>query len=363
MLVGRSTGGIGTHAVDLAARLRDEGDEVVVVTDELTAERFGLADARRWWPSGSAAGRARDLRRLRRLVASADVLHAHGHLAGALAVLVTTGTGVPVVVSQHNAVLGGGPVRRLASWLLQSVVARRAGLTTGASSDLVDAARRHGARDARLAPVPSPRVPDLLAGPTLGVDERASARQALLATVGITGTGPLVLTVSRIAPQKALDVLLDAAERLRTPVTWALVGDGDVALLASLREEVARRSLPVHLVGAVPDPGPWLTAADVFVLPSLWEARALVVQEAMAAGTPVVTTDTGGLHDLVADAGILVPVGDAVALADAVDRVLTDSELRGRLSARGRETAASWDDGVSSARRWREWYATLPRMT
>jgi glycosyltransferase involved in cell wall biosynthesis len=363
MLVGRSTGGIGTHAVDLTAHLRGAGDEVVVVTDRLTAERFGIADARPWWPSGGPLTAARDLRRLRALAATADVVHAHGHQAGALAVLVTAGTGVPVVVSQHNAVLATGLARRVASRLLQATVARRAALTTGASSDLVEEARRHGARDARVAPVPSPRVPGLLAAPALGVEERRSAQQALLATVGVTGTGPLVLTVSRIAPQKALDVLLDAAERLRTPVTWVVVGDGDVTLRASLREEVARRSLPVHLVGAVPDPGPWLAAADVFVLTSLWEARALVVQEAMAAGTPVVATDTGGLHDLVADAGVLVPVRDAAALAGAVERVLTDSELRGRLSARGREAAASWDDGVTSASRWREWYASLPRMT
>jgi glycosyltransferase involved in cell wall biosynthesis len=183
----------------------------------------------------------------------------------------------------------------------------------------------------------------------------------LLASVGITGTGPLVLTVSRVAPQKALDVLLDAAARLRTRATWVVLGDGDVGLLASLREEVARRSLPVHLAGAVADPGPWLAAADVFVLPSLWEARALVVQEAMAAGAPVVASDTGGLHDLVGESGLLVPVGDAEALARAVDRVLTDSELRGRLSSRGRESAASWEDGASSARRWHEWYATLSR--
>jgi glycosyltransferase involved in cell wall biosynthesis len=363
MLVGRSTGGIGTHAADLAERLRAGGDDVVFVTDPLTADRFGLADARRWWPSGGALPMAHHVRRLRALVATADVVHAHGHQAGALATLVTTGTGVPVVVSQHNAVLATGRARAVGSTLLQRAVARRAALTTGASSDLVEEARRHGAREARLAPVPSPRVPALLAAPTLGVAERESARQALLATVGITGSGPLVVTVSRIAPQKALDVLLDAAERVRTPVTWVVIGDGDVELLASLREEVARRSLPVHLVGAVTDPGPWLAAAEVFVLPSLWEARALVVQEAMAAGTPVVASDTGGLRDLVGDAGLLVPVGHAEGLADAVERVLDDSELRGRLAARGRESAASWDDGEASARRWREWYSTLPRMT
>src|SRR5687768_2236840 len=122
MLVGRSTGGIGTHAVDLAERLREAGDDVVFVTDPLTAERFGLADARPWWPSGGRAAVARNLRRLRALVASADVVHAHGHQAGALATLVAWGTGAPVVVSQHNAVLATGRVRRAVSTLLQRAV-------------------------------------------------------------------------------------------------------------------------------------------------------------------------------------------------------------------------------------------------
>lgn len=51
MVVGRSTGGIGLHAVDLATHLRAMGDEVVFVTDDLTADRFELPGALRWWPS------------------------------------------------------------------------------------------------------------------------------------------------------------------------------------------------------------------------------------------------------------------------------------------------------------------------
>src|SRR5680860_1797340 len=71
---------------------------------------------------------------------------------------------------------------------------------------------------------------------------------------------------------------------------------------ASLRAQAHALRVPVHFVGARSDAGQWLRAAEVFVLPSEWEARALVVQEAMAAGTPVVATDVGGLHDLVARA-------------------------------------------------------------
>ncbi|MFC7492574.1 MULTISPECIES: glycosyltransferase family 4 protein [unclassified Knoellia] len=360
-LIGRSTGGIGTHAVDLTRHLRSLGDDVVVVTDALTAGRFGLDDARQWWPSGPTAGSLRNLLRLRRLARSAEVVHAHGHQAGLLAVLTTTGTGVPVIVSQHNAVLAGGWRRRLSSRLLQRIVAGRAALTTGASSDLVVEAQRHGAQQAELAPVPSPRVPDLLAAAPLSRGERSGSAATLLRENGVSGEGPMILTIARIAPQKQLDSLIDAASVVGVTATWVVVGDGDPALLSRLRERAGDEGVPVHFVGPQSDPTPWLRAADVFVLTSTWEARALVVQEAMAAGVPVVTTDTGGLRDLVEGVGELVPVGDAFALASAVRRLLTDQQLRASAAETGRERAAQWADGAQTALRWQERYARVAR--
>ncbi|WP_460967555.1 glycosyltransferase family 4 protein [Pedococcus soli] len=365
MVVGRSTGGIGLHAVDLATHLRAMGDEVVFVTDDLTADRFELPGALRWWPSraGGLPSAVRSLWRLHGLARTSDVVHAHGHQAGLLAVLAATGTGTPVVVSQHNAVLGARGPRRVISNVLQSLVARHSALVTGASSDLVEEAAAHGAQGARLAPVPSPRVPALVAAPLADVAARRAAADALLEAHGIPGPGALVLTISRIAPQKNLDVLVEAAGLVAAPVAWVVVGDGDDVLLSELRRRAADDGAPVHFVGAVADPTSWLRAAEVFVLPSRWEARALVVQEAMAAGVPVVASDTGGLHDVVEGAGVLVPVGDPPGFAAAVDEILGDEERRGRLSQQGRERATSWDDGLATARRWREWYSGLPGMT
>jgi glycosyltransferase involved in cell wall biosynthesis len=101
----------------------------------------------------------------------------------------------------------------------------------------------------------------------------------------------------------------------------------------------------------------------VFVLPSRWEARALVVQEAMAAGTPVVATDVGGLHDLVAGTGLLVIPGDPEAIAKATDRILADPGLREELAARGREVARGLPDGRDTASRWLAWYTETLLMT
>jgi glycosyltransferase involved in cell wall biosynthesis len=367
MLLGRSAGGIGTHVADLTADLRDLGDDVTVVTDGSTAQRFDLSGARLWWPGRASGlvGSLRGLARLRGLVRGADVLHAHGHQAGLVAVVVAAGTRTPVVVSQHNAVLVGGLRRRVLD-LVQRVVARRADLVTGASSDLVAEAVRLGAREARLAEVPSPRVPDLLATAPLPDADRRALTAELLRENGIEAPAagaPLVLSIARVAPQKDLDTFVDTIACLPLAVTGVVVGGGDDDLRDALTDRIRQDGLPVHLVGPQPDPSRWLRAADVFVLTSTWEARALVVQEAMAAGVPVVATDVGGLPDLVEGVGVLVPVGQAARAADAVGRYLTEPAARHTASVRGRERATSWDDGTATARRWHEWYSGMLGMT
>ena len=371
MLLGRSTGGIGTHVAELSADLRDRGVDVIVVTHPLTAQCFDLGPVRLWWPGSAGRVRAlRDFTLLRRLVSTSDIVHAHGHRGGLLATLSTLGMrdprkGPKLIVSQHNTVLEGSGrlgLKRLA----QRWVAGRADLETGASNDLVREALAFGARRAELAEVPSPRVPELLAQLPADEPTRALLRHTLLGELALDQEDfavPLVVTISRIAPQKNLPVLVQAASRLRNTCTWVVLGDGDPLLWADLREQARALGAPVHFVGARSDADRWLRAAEVFVLPSQWEARALVVQEAMAAGTPVVATDVGGLHDLVAGTGLLVIPGDPEAIAKATDRVLADPGLRADLSARGREVATSLPDGRDTASRWLAWYAEALLMT
>ena len=331
LLVGRSTGGIGTHVDQLARDLRRGGTDVVVVTHPSTAQRFGWHDARPWWPDRSAGAVAslRRLWRLRRLAAGADVLHAHGHQAGLLATLLSlTATRPAVIVSQHNMVLPGSGLGRVKTWA-QRWVARRADLLTGASRDLVEQARALGAVDARLAAVPSPKVPALLAADVLDTAGRERLRERLL---GPAGAGfPLVLTISRIAPQKDLGTLVEAAAALRALCRWVVVGDGDPDLRRGLEDRVRRTGAPVELVGARAD------AADL----------------------PVVASDAGGLRDLVQGVGLLVPVGDAAILADQVEAVLLDPDLHATLASRSRRAAAALPDGAGAAGEWLTWYAAV----
>jgi glycosyltransferase involved in cell wall biosynthesis len=375
MLLGRSTGGVGTHVAQLSADLRERGVDVMVVTHPLTAEHFDLAPVCLCWPGSSGMVHAlRDFRLLRRLVSTADIVHAHGHQGGLLATLATLRVPVApkVIVSLHNAVLAGSGALVLKR-LSQRWVARHADLVTGASSDLVREALAAGAGRAELAEVPSPRVPELLARRPADAAARLRIRQALLSSIDqnphpemdpeMDPAAPLVVTISRIAPQKNLPALVQAASRLSQDCTWVVIGDGDRHLLARLRHQASVLAAPVHFVGSGREVDQWLRGAEVFVLPSEWEARALVVQEAMAAGTPVVATDVGGLHDLVAGTGLLVPPGDPDAIAKATDRVLADPGLREALAARGREAATALPDGSDTVSRWLAWYSETARMT
>jgi glycosyltransferase involved in cell wall biosynthesis len=374
MLLGPSTGGIGTHVAQLSADLRARGVDVMVATHPLTAEHFDLGAVRLCWPGSAGMIRSlRDLAALRRLAASADIVHAHGHRGALLATLVTLGLRKTprLIVSQHNVVLTGSGSPALKR-LSQRWVARRADLVTGASSDLVRQAVAFGAARAELAEVPSPRLPVLLAQPPAGPAARDRIRQALLCSIGADlaapsvladRSAPLVLTISRIAPQKNLPVLVEAASRLGQACTWVVVGEGDPQLLAQLRRQGRALAAPVQFVGPRSQIDQWLRAAEVFVLPSQWEARALVVQEAMAAGTPVVAADVGGLHDLVGGTGLLVPEGDPAAIAQAVDSILADPNLRDKLAAAGRERAEALPDANDAVSRWLSWYSQTQLMT
>jgi glycosyltransferase involved in cell wall biosynthesis len=187
--------------------------------------------------------------------------------------------------------------------------------------------------------------------PTSG-EARRSQRLRLLGDRAADGT--VCCTVARLSAQKGLDVLVDAAGILRDrrcvpPARFVIVGDGE------LREPIERRiarlglSDTVELVGAQPleEIPSWLASADIFVLPSYYEGLSLAVMEAMASGLPVVITRVSGSGELVPtpDDGRVVPPGDAEGLADAIEELLADPELRAALGrrARLRAEAFSWE--------------------
>jgi len=321
-----AAGGVGAHVRGLARALQERGAQVRVACPQATQDVFGFpghvpVDI------GSGARPLRDalaVRALRRI--PADLVHAHGLRAGALAALAGRR---PLVVTWHNARLPGG---RGGHAQLERLVARRAAVTLAASADLAETARAAGGRDVRVGAVAAPALVPSGRDPGLG--------------------HPLVLAVGRLAPQKGYDVLVEALPAFPDAVV-ALAGDGP------LEAELRARAPQLRLLGRREDVADLYAAADVVVLPSVWEARSLTAQEALLAGRPLVASRVGGLPELVGDGAVLVPPGDAAALGAAVRRLLDDPAEAARLAARGRAVAASWPTEQDAAEQVAAVYAEL----
>lgn len=357
LVLGTSAGGVGQHVRSVAAGLVDAGHRVVVLGPAATEELFGFTTVGAGFRSAeiSAHPDPRDAvvaARVRRQLAGADVVHAHGFRAGLVArlALVAPQAGrrrPPLVVTWHNQVLAGGLAGRLLA-VAERVVARGADVTLGCSPDLVARARQLGARDARQTAVPAPPLPP----PRQGRDD-------VRAALGV-GSRPLLLAVGRLHPQKGYPTLLTAAAlwARRDPVPQVVVaGAGPQGV--ELADRVAHERLPVTFLGRRDDVGDLLAAADLFVLPSLWEGYPLAAQEALRAGVPLVATAVGGVPDLVGSAAVLVPAGDAQALAEAVAGLLDDPVQRAQLAAAGRQRATTWPDEAAVVAELAALYRTL----
>jgi glycosyltransferase involved in cell wall biosynthesis len=145
-----------------------------------------------------------------------------------------------------------------------------------------------------------------------------------------------------LRPQKNPALLLKAFARapaLDPRAHLLLVGHGELRPELERQIDALRQRERIHLLGVRSDIPEVLNAADVFVLSSDWEGNPLSVMEAMASGTPVISTAVGGVPELVEDgeSGMLVPQGDAQALAGAMQYMLENPKVKismGRASAR-----------------------------
>ncbi|HLB64479.1 MAG TPA: glycosyltransferase [Anaerolineales bacterium] len=175
--------------------------------------------------------------------------------------------------------------------------------------------------------------------------------------VGIPAGSQLLLFVGRIEPLKGIDTLLEAVSILerkgwmaRRSLCLAVIGGDpevnpekmteEMKRLQELREKLGLDQLVTFLGRRDQDTLPYYySAAEAVVVPSHYESFGLVALEAMACGTPVVASETGGLVFLVRDGetGFHVPVGDATALAEKVGLLIRDGDLRARL---GRQAVA-----------------------
>jgi glycosyltransferase involved in cell wall biosynthesis len=317
-----STGGIGRHVASVVVRLVQQGHAVRIYSPAETSRTQRLDDL---------GADVRPLSRLGRLT-GADVVHAHGYKAGALALGASTLRPVPLVVTWHNAVLGQG-WSAVGGRLLQRFVARGADLTLGASTDLVVEARRLGARNARLGPV---------AAPVLG--KATVPREAVRRDLGLTERDVMIVTIGRLAPQKNLGLVLEIARSLRDHSELRFLIAGEGPLRDELADRVKADSSNVVLLGHYDDIASLLGAADLALLTSAWEARALAAQEALLSGVPLVSTRVGGIEELVDGAAVLFDPHDVRQAVVQLLDLAHDADRRASLRAAGLARAAAWPD-------------------
>lgn len=159
----------------------------------------------------------------------------------------------------------------------------------------------------------------------------------------------LISVIARLAPVKGHRYFLEAAVRIIEVIPKArflLIGEGP--LRKKLIEQVKRLGLTKEVVffGGCEDIRPFLGISDIVVLPSLNEGMGRILLQAQACGKPVVATRVGGVPEVVRDneTGLLVPAGDAAALADAIIYLLKDKEKRRAIS----DQAKRWVDSKFS---------------
>jgi glycosyltransferase involved in cell wall biosynthesis len=184
------------------------------------------------------------------------------------------------------------------------------------------------------------------------------ARRTVVVPNGVPDPGPQpesaveidhLVVVSRLSPRKGIDVALEAVARLRRggrAVTLQLCGTpfaGYEWFEEQLRRRAARDDLAgaVEFAGYVSPPSQALRRASVVLVPSLGESFGNAAVEAMLARRPVVASGVQGLAEVIEDgqSGLLVAPGDPVALADAVERLLTDRQFAQRIAVQGRDRA------------------------
>lgn len=332
-----STGGVGTHVRAIVPGLQASGATVSVCGPPATDALFGFRIVgARFAPVAIASGLhpakdARALLSLRRAVRGADVVHAHGLRAGLLSVLARPAA--PVVVTVHNALLDPPGTLRTINEALERQVLRGADVVLTASLDLAEHAREVGGRDVRPAPVSAPPLPPA-----------QRCRGQIRAELGLGESAPMLLAIGRLHRQKGYDTLLAAARQWRgrrDGLVLAIAGDGP--LHEEMATQIAHERLPVLLLGRRNDIADLLCACDLVVLTSRWEARALVAQEALRAGRPLVATAVGGIPEVAGKgAAVLIGADDPAALAEAVDSVLGDPVRAAALIEAGRAAAATW---------------------
>jgi glycosyltransferase involved in cell wall biosynthesis len=333
----------------LAAGLMDSDADVVADARRRGCTVVDVPSLRREVGAHDLAALAQLVRLMRRY--SPAVVHTHTSKAGFTGRLAARIARVPVVIHQpHGHIFYGyyGPRTTALYIALERLAARWTDVMITLTPRGTEEHLGQGiGRPAQYVSVPS-------GVPTAALRERAPARAAARARLGLAPNDFVVAALGRFVPVKGFDLLVAALPRLAQDAPGArllLIGDGpERARLTALATRLGV-SDRITITGATADVGAFLAAADVFAAPSRNEGMGRALVEAMALGLPVVGAAVGGIPAVVTDGvcGRLVPAGDAGALAQALGDLARDEALRAKLGGAAVERAEAFSTPVADA--------------
>ena len=279
-----------------------------------------------------------------------DLVHVHTPVAALIGRIAAWHAGVPhIVYTAHGFYFHEGmPVWKRAAFVLLEWIPGRVtdALLTQAEEDAAAARRYRLCRGGLIAAI-SNGVDLERFHPPADSAERASTRRALATPEDAV----VILMVGRLVAEKGYLELFRAMRRVEA-VLWVagerLASDHASAIEAALAEIARDPALGrrIRLLGYRDDVPALMRAADIFTLPSHREGMPRSIIEAMASGLPVVATDIRGAREEVVpgETGTLVPVRNANALSQGLDRLVADPDLRARQGAAGRARALALYD-------------------
>jgi glycosyltransferase involved in cell wall biosynthesis len=292
----------------------------------------------------------RDLKALVQLIRlyrdlEVDIVHTHTSKAGILGRLAGRLAKVPVVI---HTVHGFAFTAPLPKWQRQLYIAleKMAGRWCDAlifiSKPLMAEAGKLGIGDPKTyAYIPS------------GIDTKAfqngnnnGNRELKRRMLGLTDHVPIIGTVSRLVKDKGLELILEAAAQLKAKgLKFHMVWVGDGPMRAELERLAQKLGVAdrLSITGMCTDVPAWLSCFDIFVLPTMWEGMGRVFLEAQAAGIPVIGTKVGGVPDVVRDGetGILIQPNDVKTLAETIELLITNAELRRQMGIAAAQFASN----------------------
>ena len=255
-----------------------------------------------------------------------------------------------LVLSERNALYRGRAAthpKQALEVALKRLLYRRADLVTAVSQGVADEL-------VAIARVPRDRIA-VVYNPMVDADLPARAADPVDHPWFAPGAPPVALACARLVPQKDYPTLLDAFARVRRDVPCRLWILGDGPLRGELEATAARLGVgaDVHFAGFDKNPFRYMARARVLMHASRAEGLPGALIQAMACGTPVVSTDCDfGPREVITPGtdGYLVPVGDAAGLAAHARTILTDDAHRATLAAAARRSAARFTADASLAR-------------